>query len=496
MAVIRVRLAEAAGMFVAAAAAFHWMLARAPGLIEGDTLYHFKMARLIREHGPWVDVSWLPFTVLGERGPDQHWLFHLLIAPLTLLGNDLDAVQWTCALTGATVPAALVLALRRWQVPFAPLFAIVAVVASALLPARLIVLRAQDGALILMAAALVAFGSARAGWAALVAFLFMQAYHGAVILGLLLGAMVAAQLVLERRFDRGPIFGTLIGAFAGLVASPWFPRNIDYLVFHTFFKVATGFPSLVGTEWYGVNWAVIARESWIAHVVLLSGLAAVLLRRARLARETLATVGIVAALLVMYQFAWRFAEYYAPFAVVGGALLWRDAIGSRPPPRLAAVIASALLLLGAMGLTVGAQRVAAAGNIPFDTYAQIAHHIEAHDPAPVVFNTHWPDFTYLFFWSERARFTAGLDGHYLLYGDPQQFRTWYEIATGQTLDRADNASLMRDVFGAGWAVIPRGHALLAEALLHDPGAMLAFESREGWLFRLRPAVGATGQNRQ
>ncbi len=239
-----------------------------PGLFDIDAQYHYKVARLIREHGPWVDISWLPYTVLGEHGPDHQWLFHLLIAPLTLLGDDLSAVGLASAIVAAAMPAALLLLYKRAAIPFPALFAVAAVLASSALPARYLALRAQDLAVIFMVAALFLMAERRALWAGVVAFLFTESYHGAVILGLLLAADLGARWVIERRIYTACITATAIGVAAGLLLSPWFPDNVRYLLFHTVFKAAKGYVGLVGTEWYAAPAMRMLEESWPAHAML------------------------------------------------------------------------------------------------------------------------------------------------------------------------------------------------------------------------------------
>ena len=483
---------QAALLFTATAFAFHAMIARGDALMDPDALYHFKVARLILDRGPWVDISWLPFTVLGERGTDHQWLFHLMISPLTLLGSDFEALAWAAAITGALVPAALLLILARAGVPWPMLFALAAVFASELLPARLLMLRAQNLALVFVALALFAFASRRALLAGVIAFLFMQAYHAAVILGMLAVLAFASVWVVERRFDVRPAIAAAAGILLGLVASPWFPGNVDYLMFHTFFKVATGSPELVGTEWYRVPIALLVEESWPAHALFASGIAAAVATRRegslpRLGADTLACVAMTLTFLCMYHFAWRFVEYYAPFAVISSALLWRDARRQRDLSRQeGGALVGMLVALIAWGTFQGTARIQQGMRFRFDAYADMMRYVDAQDAKPMVFNAHWPDFVRLFYWSERARFVSGLDGHYLLYGDPARFKLWYAIRTGAMSAGPGMARAIREGFGAGWVVVPPGHEPIAQALARDPEAKLAMRTRDGWLFRLAP----------
>jgi len=483
--------AQALLVFLVCAAVFDRLLHQRVALMDPDALYHYKMSALILREGPWVDVSWLPFTVLGDHGPDHHWLFHLLVSPLTLMGSDFDAITLAAALVGAMVPAALFVMLRRAQVPWPWLFALAAVLASDLMPARLLMLRTQNLAIILMVASLFALCARRRLAVGILAFLFMQSYHGAVIIGVLAAAALGSQVMLERRLDLKPASAAIIGTAAGLVASPWFPDNVGYLVFHTFFKVATGLPHLVGNEWYRVPLGLLVTESLPSHLLLLSGVVAVIAAprndaAPKLGVDTLAFLATTALFLMMYHFAWRFAEYYSPFAVVTAALLWRDAIRQRPFAGLErAALPAVLGVLIAWGLFAGASRMEGGMRHRFGNYSEMMREVNARDPAPMVFNSAWADFVRLFYWSDHARFVTGLDGHYLLYGsDASKFQAWNAIATGATSDRTDNARLIRETFDAGWAVIPRRHASIAASLARDPGATLVMENQDGWLFRI------------
>ncbi|HEY4999788.1 MAG TPA: hypothetical protein VII36_11615, partial [Usitatibacter sp.] len=324
-------------LFAACTTAFYGLLMQNPGwMVDIDTLYHYRVASLIRTRGPWVDIDWLPYTILGARGTDHEWLFHLLIAPLTALGDGFESVMFACAATGAAVVTALYALLRGAAVPYAALFAVAAIVGADMLPERFIALRAQDIAVVLAFAALLAIARNRNVLLALTAFVFTQSYHAVVLLGVLLVLTLASAWLLERGRSLRPVIAVAGGVLLGLVASPWFPANVGYLVFHTFFKAAEGSATLYGEEWFPTPWASVLRDAWRAHAMLAGGLAAAAYawRRDgswRPAPETLAALAMAPITLFMYHFANRFAEYYVPFAVLATALLWRDAWRGTPP---------------------------------------------------------------------------------------------------------------------------------------------------------------------
>jgi hypothetical protein len=487
---------ECGAVFALCAVGFYAILAMTgPDPFDIDALFHYRIASLILTQGPWVDISWLPFTVLGDHGTDHQWLFHALLAPLTLMGDSVRAVNAAAAIAGAAMAAVMVPFLRRAHVPWAPLVAVVMMFAADVLPGRYICLRAQDIAVVFMVAMLFAIAWRRTAWVGAVAFLFTQSYHGAVIMGLLLGATLGAQLLLERKAQWSAITATAVGVLAGLLASPWFPHNVGYLVFHTVFKTTDAVPDLVGSEWLPIPPRVLLTSALVAHVSLACGLAAWgsrwrAGRRPVLGTDALAALALTALFLAMAAFAWRFLEYYAPFAVLTAALLWRDAASLAPPPWRARTLMPLLLVAGlAWGVVMGVRTLALAPRTPFDAYADMVAYIEAHDEHPMVFNTRWPDFQSLVFWTHRARYVAGLDGHYLLFGDPARFRVWYDIARGSANGRDDNMRRVAGTFGAHWALVARVQPAIAQSFSRDPAARLVLSTRDGWLFELAPGAG-------
>jgi hypothetical protein len=171
--------------------------------------------------------------------------------------------------------------------------------------------------------------------------------------------------------------------------------------------------------------------------------------------------------------------------VISAALLWRDALRGREWRLPARLLAAALIALIAWGAIRGAALVRDASIHEFDAYAAMVRYIEAHDANPMVFNTVWSDFQRMMYWSQRARFVAGLDGHYLLFGDAQRFTAWYRISNGLTASRDDNSRAIREMFGAGWVVVAHDNPAVAGSLSRDAGASLEMRTRDGWLFRIR-----------
>jgi hypothetical protein len=464
--------------------------AHGPLLADVDSLYHFQVASLIRADPPWVDISWLPFTVLGDHGPDHHWLFHVLIAPLTAFGHDQRALNLAAAVAAGAVPAAILPFLRAARVPFAMIFALLTLFSTDALPFRFAGLRAQSLALVFMVAAVFAMARRRHLWLALISFLFTESYHGAMILGLLSVVSLGAQWLCERKFDTKIITAVAVGVFAGLMISPWFPRNISYLIFHTVFKTGSSDPFLIGTEWLKPSTALLLDANAVANLILLLAMALSIASRwrgpVRLQSDSAAALALTAVFLAMNIVAWRFVEYYAPFAVVTAGLLLRDVLAVSTNVRRIRLGALTVLVCAlAWGIPHGLRTLESSKGERYDAFADFMHHIDAVDKAPMIFNTYWSDFQHMVFWSQHARYAAGLDGNYLRFGSPDRFRLWYDFSTGARLDRHDNARAIAKAFGAKWIVVSHYQPQLADNLAQDANAQLVMARPDsGWLFEI------------
>ena len=490
---------EALAVFAISIGALGWIVAGDEGILGVDGYYHFRVAEEIVARGPWVDIHWLPFTVLGDRGPDHHWLFHVLITPFTLLGHSLPAVKWAAVVCAATIPTTLTVVARLYGVPFAPLFALLAMTTSAVLPGRYLMLRANGLALVFMALAVYAMTRRLYVWLGVLAFLFMQFYHGAVILAGFVGIWLALRWVSTREFESKAVVSVGLGLFLGLLLSPWFPENVGYLVFHTAFKVGNAYQGLAGSEWYPTVWRRLFDESWAAHGVLLLATSGALLlgrrpqTRSLLQTETLAVLSVAFLFLALYKNSWRFVDYYAPFVCLAAGLVLRDS-RSLWLPRMR-VQAMAFAGAGALAMLCGWRSLEVIDRTPKTPptkYAELAAHLERDgEPEDIVLNTRWADFVQLVWHSPRFRYASGLDGHYLLYGDDEdQFDFWFDLRDPDNFVGEDVSRLAIERFGARWMIVPGHRDDLVPLVRRGAYAHEVYAGEDGWLFRLEREPGA------
>ncbi len=421
-------------------------------ILSVDVFYHYVVAEKILEDGLWADISWLPFTVLGEAGTDHHWLFHLLIVPFAVLDDRVLGLKLSVVVIALLALAAVHLLFRRLAIPHAWLFAALAMSASLDLPGRFLMLRAQTLALVLFLLVFLLSRDRRYGWLALVSLLFMLSYHGALFVVAIAGLFVLVELYYDRTLDAKLGIAVGSGLLLGTLVSPWFPDNVEYLLFHVFFKGGNADTGLVGTEWYPPSLLELWLLSWPVFLLLGGAVALYLVQRSRgfavvPGRDTQVALLLSGLYLVMYLGAVRFQEYHTPFTLLAAGLLCRDA---RLPARshwLAPLLVLVLVMGVWMNLALWQSRLRA------QIQASTAFTSEIQRNVPVgslLINSEWSSFQQLVWWLPEYRYANGLDGNYLLYGSPGKFGLWRQLSDGRGPQAADYFQRLRQAFASPW----------------------------------------------
>src|SRR5262245_57427192 len=380
--------------------------------------------------------------------------------------------------------------MRMLRVPAAPVFALLAVTAGEYMPYRLLMLRSQNIAIVFTALSVWAIAKGRYRALALLAFLFLESYHAAVVLFPIAVLGCAIHSALPKRSVVAPLVAVSAGEALALLISPWFPRNIEFILFHVFYKTANPLhgdqvSTLIGREWYPPLWRNLLVDSWPAHLLLAAAIALLALRVRRERGwlpppETLLAVGVALLSLGLYWKAVRFAEYYIPFCALAAGLAARDAgpAVSRTRASIAALLAAA-----AVFASVGLTELDRIKLMPRDYLSRVGERLNALGrPGELVFNSLWSDFPALVWWADTFRYVNGLDGHFLAYRDPARLAAWLALGTGIVEDPAD---VITRGFGARFVVVAPQHAALAKQLQESPRVVEREASRDGWLFEIR-----------
>lgn len=306
-----------------------------PWLFDTDSAYHLAVAREIWRHGLPERLPWARFSLLAEAFGDKEVVFHYLLAPFAGPVDPLDGGRVALALLVGALFAAVALAAFRPVGRAAAFVPIGLALLSIDWDWRLVRLRPELLAAILLLAALRAAAARREIWLGLLGALFALSYvaaHAFVGLGALW--FLVEGLAGHEWRPRLLLFPAL-GVAVGWLLHPNFPANLA-----VFWIVAIDYFRLKGSLDVGTE---IRPES--TDVLLLASLglwiAALALWRARVAGEPasdedrrFARMAATAALPfgVLFLLMSRFVLYAVPFgalALLGEIRARGERVGGR-----------------------------------------------------------------------------------------------------------------------------------------------------------------------
>ena len=480
-----------------------------PGIIGVDGYFHIKISRLMLEQG-WrilfpLDFPWLQLTVLNaDEFTDHHLLFHLLLAPFTLidlrLGAKLAAVVFAST---ALLVMYQVMAENRVRAPL--LWLIVAIASAGPFLYRLSMTRRQSlTVLLLLLAILVAFrGKSR--WLLPIGFVFTWLFDGFPLLLGVCGAVFLGFLWERRRAEWGLLLYPAAGVLLGSLLNPYFPNNILFSYLHMVPKafhligLSHGADEIrVGNEWYPYNREVMLNVSWLALALVPLGFVPLLLdaRPSRLRRVD----GMVVALaimavtfLVLYLRSRRWIESEPVFATLFCAFAWSRALPERvveplrarmTPTRQAAIaVLAAIALFPLVVNSVDRAQDDARVARDYTRYRGASAWLVANTPAGArVFATDWDDFPELFFWNTHNTYLLGLDPTYMYDYNAAMYLQWRAITRGQ-IDSP--GAIIRDYYDSGWVFSDLDHEAFIRRAAVDPDLTEVYRDRSTVIFAVR-----------
>ena len=457
--------------------------------IGGDGYFHYTMASQLSLSNPVQSIEALPFTLLGERGPDHHWLIHWLQKPLTLLcasteyGIASATIAWA-----ALVPAFLSAILRFYRIPYAPLIATIGVWSLYILPSRFLMFRAQNAAIVMVAFLALVMSAQRYLWVGVLIFFFNHAYQGVVLSGAVGLAVLMAHGLIYKRFDRQLISASLAGYILSLLTSPWFPDNIRYFLVIMMGRLISPLDNLalMGREWMPPEPSMFIEFGLVGHVCLVLSWLILGTQRSfftgttKLKRALTFTI-LASIFLLLYARHWRMGEFYGPISAMSFGFCLALLANRRK-------LLVGLLILFTTVLTVGHQYLKSPLNkATVINVESFCDYLEDHaEPGNLIFNLSWPSFPYLYHCQPRLTYISGLDGLMLSQGDSDTFRIWYYLSRGYLgyLDSKDVTSVFSKTNSAYILLGPHSANVKVWLLGEIKGSKLVVSDGSGHLISL------------
>lgn len=408
------------------------------GFADPDAFYHAKVSALLWQHGPLQTFPWLDLSLVGKAYADLHFLFHVFVAPFTVVFGLMDGLRIASLFLVVFLGSVFTFCLHQLQVRWPWMWALILVLFPPLC------IRFSLGKASALAVLWLVFGIfavlRRSPWLVGVALLGFSLSHGAwmVLFGSVVflcfaQAFFASQL-LDIPFWKGlykhlSLLGAgVIGALVGLVLHPNFPQNIRF----TWIQLVTigiGTPMdrvLMGKEWMspGVTEVVAA----CALVFILVGIFVILLSHVGFhpSRERMVHIlslySLSSVFFALVFLSIRSVEYFAPVFLFALALCFSELEVKdfwRRFRRLALFLC--FLFLGVWSFQYG-KAVMDMRNHAYadDSYVMALRAIwdAGAKDGERVFHPLFDRFPLLFAQDERLRYVTGLDPTFLLVTDP------------------------------------------------------------------------------
>lgn len=481
-------VAEGVGLYALCFALFCALIFATPGFLGNDDYYHARISDEIIVQGRLrVDFPWLPQTILDrQRFVDHHLLYHIYLAPWVHWGG-LTGAKLAQSAVAAGVCAAVWALLRQMGVRRSALWTLGIFALSSPFLFRLLMIRTQGAALMLLVLALLIMFRRSHRWMLVLSFTFAWLYDGFVLMPAFAVLYAAGTWMAERRFEWQPVAYAAVGTALGLVINPYFPSNVAFIVDHLTAKVdfEAGVP--VGSEWYPYTTGSLLINSGGA----LLALGAALLRPGFGGkRDRYKNVLLLIALLTLFMLfrSRRFIEYFPLFALLYCAASWGRGETIITLLRWGKLLVQTAVVIAALVFafsTLADARQTIANNDDPRWFAGASNWLKANTPTGTpVFQTDWDDFTRLFYYNTANTYLVGLDPTYLQLANPELWEWWVAITRGE-VDQP--SGMIREVFGASYVVSDSKHNAFAERANTDPDMRLVYWDSASRVWVIDPA---------
>ena len=503
-------------------------------ITDGDSFYHLRHAWVYATQGlGHAAFPWTEFSVIRTLAADLWYGLHVLMIPLTWLGDRAFALKLGSFVATASALVLFHCAQRRVGAAWPLLGTLVFAGASADLLYRITMLRPHPislGLVVLLFADLTTDAPTgkrgRLVWLLATSAAVAWLHLAMAWLPLFVAGLVAAVRVVRRdRVDASGAAAVLAGAVLGWVLrpNPWGAIELAWIqVAHLTATQQSGVPLSFGHELRPLALAELYRQ--LAGLVALVAVALVALVRLRRRGVELGTA-VWASLAawpifgaLTFVFFRRAGEILVAFAVTFVGLVAararsaaHEGSAGAPVSRLrtvaALVVVTALVIMPITTLErfVGYMRFA----YDPERYRAVGEWLEAHAaPGEVVVNPDWDRFGFLFFWNARNHYVYGMDPIFLYAYDPALYWKLHYLAMDQATSHTygsapgtrafpeETHTVLRRDFRASYIVLEhrRAPALIAY-LAHAPGFVKVFETDLEVLFRVVDPTPGLAQER-
>lgn len=504
-----------------------------PVFADPDSFYHAKVAVLFRDGVFERNFTALPFTTLANSYADQHFLYHLLLVPFVSITDPLIGLKLATILFGAGLSLTFYWFLRRWGIPWAFVTTVILLLVNPF-TFRMNLAKASSLSVTLLLIGIAAAFSYKPRLVGLLSFAFVWFYGG---FSLLVVSVLAFTVVsaLHRRFIRredsnrflqrlrallGRAFrhervkrmnlrlavSVIVGTALGLVANPFFPKNLRFYFDQLVRIGAVNYQKAIGVggEWYPYHFIDLVANTVLISIPLIVALVLFVLFFKKQSSRSATLFLLWLFFFVLTLKSRRYIEYYAPFALLFTAFslhdslrgikwraLWRSIQHTYLRRTLGWLCAVAIITYVAILLpTVVARDFVTekhdlASGFRIGLFADESEWIRGHgEPGAIVFHSDWDEFPVLYYYNSESRYIAGLDPTFLYLANKDRYWQWANVTLGK--ETGDVFSIVRGTFDADFVFVERDHTAMIRLIDRDPRFTLSHEGPDALVYTVAP----------
>jgi hypothetical protein len=490
---------------------------------DPDGFYHAKLAKWLTEGRLIESLPWMQFSSLKDSFTDHHLLYHLILAPFTVIFDPLIGVKIATVLFAVAMVLTFYWLLKKMYIPWAWYFSLAFLLLSGL-NFRISLIKANSLSILMIWLIIYALFEQKKWLALILGWLFVWLYGGWPLAILILGAYIASQKIYQKIHTHKlklfwhqtlhlfkphkkpqPILKIslylLSGLALGLILSPYWPQNL-YFYYQQFLQIGVvnmGSQFIVGSEWYGTSITQIISSA--PHIFVAAFISFIILffKIKKVSKLTWFSFLMTFIFLVLTIKSRRYVEYYMPFSLLYLASavkdinaftnwskikkIWRGLSRQIHVYLYASIFVLLVLILPfAYDRILGVQL---SGRHPMDSFQEASQWlINNTEPDSIVFHSDWDEWPILFYQNDHNRYIIGLDPTFMENYDSELHTLYREITTGNI--RYKVSKYIKEDFKASYVFVDKdGHESLIRNLDIDPEILEVYEDQKTIIYQLR-----------
>jgi hypothetical protein len=422
----------------------------APGALCPDSFYHAKIAQTIWETKSLLtNFPWLPFTILGgDKFVDHHMLYHIIASPFVGLFGFYGMKAITSILAGGLF-ATIYLLFKKYKINI-PMLWLLTLFATPAFIYRITLYRAMPLSLILLLLGMYFITSKKYTLLLLTSFIFVWSYNAFPLLIIFSIIYALAEKIINNKFNLKPAVVVTSGIILGIIINPYFPENIDFYKIHLFIiPFLNGLSSnfSVGAEWYPLDFMETISNLTLVWIIFCISIVTLFYKRKNIINMQLETITYLIISIIFFLASvksQRFVEYWAPFSIISGALIFKKVkfdvflINFVKKMYKNAYLVQFLSIM-IVPLTILLFVFASANSTANSTepYQRIKPTIDWVNnniqKDKIIINLSWDTFPELYYWNNKNYYVAGMDLMFLCSYDEKRCDIYNKLLKDKTL---------------------------------------------------------------